>query len=149
MRQRTSSRLLTMLLLVGAAGVLSGCAGSDPTPSTIATLENPQKVTLSEAELAVIRRDLGPYIRNAVAEGVELDVGKAEFSQIQAVSAGGKVYACGYAKALNTEIDVMRKLAFAGELVSSSLFLREYIGGNEGQNDFVRAVCAKRGMDLG
>ena len=149
MRQRTSSRLLTMLVLAGAAGALAACAGSDPTPSTIAILENPQKVSLSEAELEVIRRDVDPYIRNAVAEGLELDVEKAEFSQIQAVSAGGKVYVCGYAKAMNTQIEVMRKLAFAGELVSSSLFLREYIGGDEGQNDFVRAVCAKRGMDLG
>lgn len=149
MRLISICRVPVMLLLVGAGMALSACAGSDPTPSTIATLEDPQKVTLSEAELEVIRRDVDPYIRNAVAEGVELEVAKAEFSQIQAVSAGGKVYACGYATALNTEIEVMRKLAFTGELVSSSLFLREYIGGNEGQNDFVRAVCAKRGMDLG
>jgi hypothetical protein len=148
MRQRTSSRLLTTLLLVGAAAALSACAGSDPTPSTIANLENPQKVTLSQAQLEVIRRDVDPYIRNAVAEGAELDVAAAEYTQVQAVSAGGKVYVCGYAKAMNVQIEVRRKLAFAGELVGSSLFLREYIGGNEGQNDFVRAVCAKRGMEL-
>ncbi len=137
-----------MLLLAGATAALSACAGSDPTPSTIAILENPQKVTLSAAQLEVIRRDVDPYIRNAVAEGAELDVATAEYTQLQAVSAGGKVYVCGYAKAMNIQIEVMRKLAFAGELFGSNLFLREYIGGNEGQNDFVRAVCAKRGMEL-
>lgn len=137
-----------MLLPMAVAGLLSACAGSDPSPSTIASLQNPQKVELSAAQLDVVRRDVAPYIRNAVAEGAELDVAAAEFSEIQAVSAAGKIYVCGYANAFNTQIEVMRKLAFAGELVGSSLFLREYIGGNGGQNDFVRAVCAKRGMEL-
>jgi hypothetical protein len=135
-------------LLLFAAISLSACAGSDPSPSTIAVLENPQKITLSDAQIEVIQRDVDPYIRNALAEGQELDLAKAEYTQLQAVSAGGKVYVCGYAKAFNIEIEVTRKLAFAGELVGSSLFLREYIGGDEGQNDFVRAVCTKRGMEL-
>lgn len=139
---------ITFFTLLGMVAALSACAGSDPSPSTILRLENPQKVELSAAQLDVVRRDVDPYIRNAVAEGAELDVAAAEFSEIQAVSAADKIYVCGYAKAFNTQIEVMRKLAFAGELVGSSLFLREYIGANDGQNDFVRAVCAKRGMEL-
>ncbi len=148
MRHRHFSRFPALLLLLACAGQLAACAGSDPTPETIAVLENPQPVALSQAQLSVIRRDVEPHIRNALAEGAELDVESAEFSQIQAVSAGGEVFVCGYAQAMNVEIEVTRKLAFAGELIGSSLFVREYIGGDEGQNDFVRAVCAKRGMEL-
>lgn len=145
-------RLHHAIPLLTAAGLaalgLAGCAGPGASPSNIAVLENPRPVTLSQTQLEVIRRDVGPSLRNTVAEGGELDVSGAEYSQLQAVSAGGKVYVCGYAKALNIEIEIKRKFAFAGELIGESLFVREFTGGNDGQNDFVRDVCAKRGMEL-
>lgn len=147
--RRPAARWMLFPLMAMGAAALSACVASNASPSAIAVLENPQPVTLSQTQLDVIRRGMAPAIRNAVAEGGELDAASAEYTQLQAVSAGGKVYVCGYAKVINIEIEIMRKLAFAGELAGSSLFVREFIGGNESQNDFVRDVCAKRGMDLG
>lgn len=146
MRQQHAIPLLIALGL--AAAGLAGCTGTRASSANIAVLEDTRPFTLTQTQLDVIRRDVGPSIRNAVAEGGELDVPTAEYSQLQAVSSAGKVYVCGYAKAENIQIEVVRKLAFAGELMGESLFVREFIGGNEGQNDFVRDVCAKRGMDL-
>jgi hypothetical protein len=138
----------TVFLALALCGLLLGCSGRGASPKTIPSLVDPVPVELSQGQLEVIRRDVNPSIRNAVAEGTELDVATAEFSQLQAVRADGKTYVCGFAKALNINLEITRDLAFTGELVSSALFVREFIGGNQAQNEFVRDVCRKRGMAL-
>lgn len=127
--------------------LVSACAGQKG-PSFIPELSAPTPVTLTEAEKQVIRRDLLPSIRNAVTEGLSLNIADAKIEQIQAVISEKRVYVCGYAEVPNSLLNVNRHIPFSGELAQSALFVRDYIGGDEAQNGFVEGVCQRRGMAI-
>lgn len=141
--------LLPVIAALAALGVSACAGGKSASPANITVVENPVPASLTPAQKQVVERDVRPSIRNALTGGLDLDVAKAEFPEIIAVQAQGRLLVCGTAVATDLQLDIRRKMNFSGELVNDVLFVRDYIGGDRTQNAFVADVCAKRGIKLG
>ena len=140
--------LLIIAPLFLGLGLAACTTGEKPSAEEMGVYASAQPVNLSAADREVILRDVRPALQNATRNGAELNTEAAEIVELSAVSSERRIFACCKVSVPNLTLETIETVSFSGEFVQKVMFVREFIGGNETEEAFVKRACGKRGMKL-